>query len=212
MSNMAAGSGRDRFERVEDRTADDYFLDSNRGSDELEPPSIDALGSQPVPLQPPSVLRSSVLPKIASSRAVLPAIAILGCAVTVLVGALVVVAGRPPRRTTAVETPGPLAASAPDPARAERHARRPSEPYQAALRGQERALHLCAIEHGEAFPVDAEAVIVVGTDGHAKQVTLRPESAETSGLGACIRRALQDVAFPAAADEKEVAVGLAVYR
>ena len=55
-------------------------------------------------------------------------------------------------------------------------------------------------------------MIVVGVDGRARQVTLRPEAAENSKLGVCIRRVLQDVVFPAAADEKEVALGLAVYR
>jgi hypothetical protein len=55
-------------------------------------------------------------------------------------------------------------------------------------------------------------VIVVGVDGRTRQVALRPHSAETSAVGACIRRVLQGVTFPPAADEKEVAVGLAVYR
>jgi len=198
---------------VEQPAAADYFFEASRGSDELDPSSIDALGSQPVPLQPPSVLRSSMLPAIASSRSLLPAIAILGCVIAVLVAVLIVLAGRPPRRTATVEPPaGATAASVADPVRAERHARRQGEPYQEAIRSQEGALHRCASRHGEAFPVDAEAVIVVGIDGRAKQVTLRPESAENSQLGVCIRRALQDVAFPAAADEKEVSVGLAVYR
>ena len=208
MSNMAAGSGRDRSES-EGGAASAYFLDTARGADELDPSSIDALGSQPVPLQPPSVLRSSMLPAVASSRNVLPLIALLVCALAVLAAALIVLAGRPPRRTTAVEPPSaPVAASAADPA----HPRRPSEPYGAAIRAKESALHRCATEPGEAFPVDAEAVIVVGVDGRAKQVALRPEAAENSKLGVCIRRVLQDVVFPAAADEKEVALGLAVYR
>src|SRR5215510_10013634 len=104
MSNMAVGSGRDRYE-AEGGTASEYFLDTARGADELEPSSIDALGSQPVPLQPPSVLRSSMLPAIASSRSLLPLIAVLVCALAVLAAGLVVLAGRPPRRTTAVEPP-----------------------------------------------------------------------------------------------------------
>lgn len=211
MSNMAAGSGRDRYE-AEGRAADDYFLDTTHGSGELDPSSIDALGSQPVPLQPPSVLRSGTLPAITGDRNLLPVIAILGCVLAVLAAGLVVLDGRPPRRTTAVEPPPVAAASAADPARAERHPRRLSEPYGAAIRSEESALHRCATEPGEAFPVDAEALIVVGIDGRVTQVTLRPESAENSKLGVCIRRVLQHVVFPAAAEVKEVALGLAVYR
>jgi hypothetical protein len=208
---MAAGSGRDRFE-VEDRTAADYFLDTRRGSDEIDPSSIHALGSQPVPLQPPSILRSSMLPAITAGRNLWPVIAILGCVIAVLVAVLIVLAGRPPRRAIAVEpAASAAAASAAEQARIER-VRRPSEAYQAAIRSHERALHRCATERAESFPVDAEAVIVVGVDGRARQVTLRPDGAESSEIGACIRRVLHGVTFPRAPDEKEVAVGLAVYR
>ena len=207
---MAAGSGRDRFE-VDGRAATAYFLDARRGSEEIDPSSIDALGSQPVPLQPPSVLRSSTLPAIAGGRSLWPAIAILGCVIALLVAVLIVLAGRPPRRAVPVEPAASAAAASTDAPRSER-ARRPSEAYQAAIRSHERALHRCATEGAERFPVDAEAVIVVGVDGRARQVTLRPDSAEDSAVGTCIRRALKDVRFPPAPDEKEVAVGLAVYR
>jgi hypothetical protein len=197
---------------VEGRAAAEYFLDARRGSDEIDPANIDVLGSQPVPLQPPSVLHSSMLPAITGGRSLWPVIAILGCVIAVLVAVLIVLAGRPPRRAIAVEpAAGAAAASAADQVRIER-VRRPSEPYQAAIRGHERALHRCATERAESFPVDAEAVIAVGVDGRVRHVTLRPDSAESSDLGVCIRRVLQDVTFPPAPDEKEVAVGLAVYR
>jgi hypothetical protein len=134
---MAAGSGRERFE-VEGPAAADYFLDTPRGS-EIDSSSIDALGSQPVLLQPPSVLRSSMLPAITGGRSLWPVIAIVGCVIAVLVAVLIVLAGRPARRAIAAEpAASAVAASAPDQARIER-GRRPSEPYQVRPRAPSRS-------------------------------------------------------------------------
>ena len=162
---------------------------------------VDALGSAPVVrVQWPEILD---LPR---PRSVWPAIALAGSAAAVLAAALVVLANRPPRRTNAVELPAVTTA-----ARETRPAR-PSESYRAAIRSHERELHRCVQFHGEMFPVDAEAVIMVGVDGRAEQVSLRPDTAEHSALGSCIRGVLSDVTFPSAQSEMEVAVGLAVYR
>ena len=169
---------------------------------------VDALGSHPVVrVQWPEIAE---LPR---RRSVLPALALLGSAAALLAAALVVVANRPPRRITAVALPALAADSTTesDRVRAVRQPR-PSEPYGAAIRNHEHELRRCAQDHGGAFPVDAEAVIAVGVDGRAWRVALRPDSAEHSPLGSCIRGVLQDVAFPAAASDMEVAVGLAVYR
>jgi len=161
---------------------------------------IDALGSAPVVrVQWPELLD---LPR---RRSVWPVIALLVSAAAVLAAALVVLANQPPRRANAVELPTAMATRETRPVR-------PSESYRAAIRSHERELHRCVQFHGEMFPVDAEAVIMVGVDGRAEQVSLRPDSAEHSALGSCIRGVLSDVTFPAAQSEMEVAVGLAVYR
>lgn len=165
--------------------------------------SVDALGSRPVVrVHWPEIVD---LPR---RRSVLPALALLGSAAAVIAAGLVVLANRPPRRTSAVGPPA-LAAAA---AETDRVRARPSESYRAAIRGHERELHRCVQFHGEMFPIDAEAVLVVGIDGRARQVALRPDSAEHSPLGSCIRGVLQDVTFPPASSDMEVAVGLAVYR
>lgn len=173
---------------------------SGEPDEDLAMERIDALGSAPVVrVQWPEILD---LPR---RRSVWPVIALLGSAAAVLAAALVVLANRPPRRSNAVELPTATATRETRPVR-------PSESYRAAIRSHERELHRCVQFHGEMFPVDAEAVIMVGVDGRAEQVSLRPDSAEHSALGSCIRGVLGDVAFPAAQSEMEVAVGLAVYR
>jgi hypothetical protein len=169
--------------------------------------SVDVLGSRPVVLvQWPEIVD---LPR---RRSVLPVLALIGSAAAVLAAGLIVLANRPPRRTHAVEPPALAAAAAQTDRVRAAHPTRPSEPYGAAIRGHERELHRCVQFHGETFPIDAEAVIVVGVDGRARQVALRPDSAEHSPLGSCIRGVLQDVTFPATRSDMEVAVGLAVYR
>jgi hypothetical protein len=183
--------------------------DANAFTDDLDAlGKVDALGSHPVVrVQWPEIAERP------RRRSVLPALALLGSAAAVLAAALVVVANRPPRRPTAAELPALATAPASDSDRV-RAARppRPSEPYRAAIRDHEHELRRCAQDHGEAFPVDAEAVIAVGVDGRAWRVALRPDSAEHSPLGSCIRGVLQGVVFPAAPSDMEVAVGLAVYR
>jgi hypothetical protein len=194
---MAIGSDLRRYEALPQVPAA-----SSAQADEIEAMArIDTLGSAPVVrMHRPEMI---VLPRW---RSVWPAIALLGSAAAVLAAGLVIVENRPPRRANAIELPAASAS-----AREARPAR-PSESYRVAIRGHERELHRCVQFHGEMFPVDAEAVIVVGVDGRAEQVSLRPDGAEHSALGSCIRGVLADVAFPAAQSEMEVAVGLAVYR
>jgi len=197
---MATGSGLSRYDVCPQVPATGRLPVPDE-PDEIEARArIDALGSAPVVrVQWPEILD---LPR---RRSVWPAMALLGSAAAVLTAALVVLANRPPRRANAVELPAAVAAR-------ETRSMRPSESYRAAIRSHERELHRCVQFHGEMFPVDAEAVIMVGVDGRAEQVSLRPDSAEHSALGSCIRGVLGGVAFPAAQSEMEVAVGLAFYR
>lgn len=167
---------------------------------EDQSPAVEAQGSHPVPRvrwpRLPSLPRASVL----------PAIALFACMVALLIAGSIVVCNRLPRRTTATEPPTALTGSA-------RTEHRPaSEPYRAAIRGHERELRRCAREHSDGFPLDAEAVIIVGVDGLARQVVIQPDRVEHSALGSCIRGVLKAVRYPTAAEDEEVAIGLAVYR
>jgi hypothetical protein len=169
--------------------------------------SVDALGSRPVVR-----VHWPELADVPPRRSVLPAIALLTSAAAVLAAGLVVFANRPLRRASIFASPALAGAAAEtDRVRAARQPR-PSEPYRAAIREHERELHRCVQFHGEMFPIDTEAVIVIGVDGRARQVAIRPDTAEHSPLGSCIRGVLQEVVFPAASSDMEVAVGLAVYR
>jgi serine/threonine protein kinase len=147
-------------------------------------------------------------------RHIPPAVGVAGVAggsAILLVIGLALIGGRAPRRATlrkprvAVTAPAGGVEQASD-------RRRPIGPYGAALRGCERELDQCAREHPDALPIDAKATLVLGADGLARHVTLRPLSADQSGLGGCIRRVLQTVVFPAAPSEKELALGLALHR
>ena len=168
---------------------------------------VSAPSTLPPPNQPPVVRRPR------STQA--PLVAILGGAAAALAIGLVLV-GRIPRRAPGhaaapvVPTPTPdAAAAAPRP---ERFHRAPSEPYGTALRDHEAALDQCAAAHADPLPPDARATLVVGSDGHARQIAIEPESADRSALGSCIRDVLRIVAFPAAAEDKRLALGLALRR
>jgi hypothetical protein len=201
---MATGSAMGRY---------DVLLHVPVGAHELDDEEVDAMGSVDVLGSRPVVrVQWPEIVDLPRRRSVLPVLALIGSAAAVLAAGLVVLANRPSRRTNAVEPPVLAAAAAEtDRVRAARQPR-PSEPYGAAIHGHARELHRCVQFHGEMFPIDAEAVIVVGVDGRARQVALRPDSAEHSPLGSCIRGVLQDVTFPAASSDMEVAVSLSVYR
>jgi serine/threonine-protein kinase len=147
-----------------------------------------------------------------------PMLAIVGGAGALLVLGLVVIGNHAHRGTPARTSPAAGAPPSPDitgradQARVEHHHPRPSGPYGAAISSYERELDQCAREHGEAFPADARALIVVGVDGRAKQVVLQPPSVDQSALGDCIRKVFALVLFPSAPDEKRVALGLALHR
>jgi len=167
-----------------------------------QPVGVTAQSSQPMP----QVLASSESHRRSSlaSMAV-----ILGSAAAVLAAGLVVLdrtAGRAEiSQSPAAVVPALPAAAAVGP---EHDRRVPSEPYGTAIRGHEQELDQCARDHVEPLPADAKAVLVVGVDGRARKIALQPASAEHSALGGCIRSVLQLVAFPTAADEKQVALGL----
>jgi serine/threonine-protein kinase len=168
--------------------------------------SLGARVSAPSTLPPP--IEPAVVPRARPSAA--PIVAVLGGAAAALAVGLVLV-GRIPRHTAppaAAPVAPPVAAAPPR----ERYHRAVNEPYGLALQDREAALDQCAAAHADALPPDARATLVVGLDGHPRQIALQPASAERSELGRCIRGALQLVAFPAASDEKQLALGLALRR
>jgi serine/threonine protein kinase len=144
----------------------------------------------------------------APRRRVLPLVAVIGSAAVVLALGLAVI-GRTPR---AAEARPAAAAVVERGARVDRIRRSDHEPYGAAIRLHERELDQCARDHGESLPAGTKAVIVVGVDGRASHVAIQPEGADRSTLGSCLRGVLHAVAFPAAPEVKQVALGLAVYR
>jgi serine/threonine-protein kinase len=160
--------------------------------------------------QPSQLEALPAAPPVPSTRhRVLPFAGVVGGATVLLVVGLAVVDGHAARRAAA---PRPAAAAPARDAARTRDRASPSEPYGAAIRGHDRDLDACARDHGEALPPGATAVIRVGVDGRARQIALQPPGADHSVLGGCIRRVLQAVAFPAAPDEKQVALSLALVR
>jgi serine/threonine-protein kinase len=80
-------------------------------------------------------------------------------------------------------------------------------PYDIALQQQQTKINACAQEHG--VPLGkARVVIVIATNGKAKQVSLEPASLDASPLGACIKNVLSVATFPTAKAEMQVAVPL----
>jgi serine/threonine-protein kinase len=168
------------------------------------------VGPQPSQLVP---LTSSVGLQARAHRArgALPFVAVLGSAAIAL-GAGLVLVGPGPRRPAPSTAASAASVTADHGARPDRPRRSAGEPYGAAIRSHARELDQCARDHGEPLPVGARAVIVVDTDGRATKVAIQPAGANRSTLGNCIRGVLHAVAFPAATDVKELALGLAVYR
>jgi hypothetical protein len=166
-----------------------------------------AMGVGPQPTQPLGLQQVTSDPAAPRRRA-LPFVAVLGSAAVVLTLGLAVV-GRAPSPPAA--RPG-AAAIVERSARVDRTRRSDSEPYGAAIRLHERELDQCARDHGEPLPAGTKAVIVVGRDGRAAQIAIQPDGADRSTLGSCLRGVLHAVAFPAAPEVREVALGLAVYR
>ena len=161
--------------------------------------------SSPSTLPPPN--QPAAAPRARATRA--PIAAILGAAAAALAVGLVLV-GRVPHRAP-TRAPAPTAPAAPATAPA-RELRAPSEPYGAALGDHAAALDQCAAAHADPLPPDTRATLVVGSDGRARQIALEPESADRSELGSCIRDVLKTVAFPAAPEDKQLALGLALRR
>jgi serine/threonine-protein kinase len=190
---------------------------SDSSDDGSGAPSTTPSSGAPAPSTGPA-LQAPKLPSAPGATGALSIAAILGAAAAVLVAGLFAIERASTRRAAARRV-APLAAAATgaagagtDHARGDHTRRRPAGPYGAALGSHERELDQCARDNSEPWPADARAVIVVGLDGRAKQVALRPDSVERTRLGSCIRGVLQVVAFPAAPDEKQVALGLALSR
>ena len=163
------------------------------------------VGPQPTqPLGLPQVIGHPVAPR----RRVLPFVAVIGSSAVVLAVGLAVVGGAP--RAVAARPAG--AASVERSARVDQTRRSDHEPYSAAIRLHERELDQCARDHGEPLPGGAKAMIIVGIDGRVTQIAIQPAAADRSTLGSCLRGVLHAVAFPAAPEVKELALGLAVYR
>jgi len=158
----------------------------------------------PQPSQPIALPSPPVHPP-APQRRVLPLVAVVGSAAAVLAIGWVLVGPIP-----AVAPPAVASVAAASPPPVGRARRTVGESYGAAVRVHERELDQCVRDHRQALPADAKAVIVVGLDGRATRIALHPDGAEQSPLGSCIRGVLSAVAFPAAPEVKEVALGLAL--
>jgi len=158
--------------------------------------SVGPQPSQPVTL--PGVVSHPPAPRRPSP---LPYVAVLGSAAAALAIGLALVSR--PAPAPAVAAARPRASHAP---------RAPSEPYGAAIHGHARELDQCARDHGDPLPAGARARITVAPDGRATRVAIEPATADRTTLGNCVRGVLTAVAFPAARDVKELALGLAVNR
>ncbi len=98
-------------------------------------------------------------------------------------------AARPPASPLAIGAAGPLAA------------------YGEAIRARSGELASCLARHDDAVPDGAQAVVRIGVDGHARQVSFTPEQVERSGLAGCLRDVLTQAVFPSGA-EREIALGM----
>jgi len=162
--------------------------------------------SQSVPL-PPS------LPPAPQRARMIPVVAIVGSAAVVLGVGLALIGGPSPGRAARpAGAAAALVASDDRAPRTSRPRRPPHEPYGAAIHGREGELDRCARAYADSLPGVATATIVVGVDGHAKQIELHPETASAGPLGACVRGVLRTVAFPTATEDKALALGLTLLR
>ena len=137
----------------------------------------------------------------------LPVVAIVGAAAVALGTGLAVIGRREARRD-------PVAMRAPSNAapRGAATSHRPTEPYGIALGAHASELDQCARVHREPLAAYARAMLVVGTDGRTRKVTLDAAGSRETELGSCIRAVLGRVVFPHALEDKEIVVGLAVLR
>ena len=115
----------------------------------------------------------------------------------------------PPEAAKAVDEPSdpPSAPSSPTRKAAPTPKKPNASPYDVALQQQRSKINACAQEHG-APPGKARVVIVIATNGKAKQVSLEPAALNSTPLGACIKNVLEVATFPTAKDEMQVAVAL----
>ncbi len=78
-------------------------------------------------------------------------------------------------------------------------------PYDRVLAAQSGPINQCMADHPDpVVPVSAQ--VHIATDGHTKTVALRPDGANGSPLGACIRNILSAVKWPAAPEERDLVV------
>ena len=61
----------------------------------------------------------------------------------------------------------------------------------------------CAQDHG-APPANSKLVIIVGTNGKPKQVSLEPSRLNTTPLARCIKGVISSATFPKATTDKNV--------
>ena len=95
-----------------------------------------------------------------------------------------------------------------EPSRAGVTVARPSEPYGAAIHARDAELARCVAQHAERLPGGTQAVLRIGADGRARQVSFTPPDVDRSALGSCLRDIFATTVFPAAAAEREVVLGV----
>jgi serine/threonine protein kinase len=128
-----------------------------------------------------------------------------GAAAVLLVGLFAII--------HAVRAPSSAAASADDPHRpAALTVMRPPEPYGDAIHARDAELAKCVAKPDEHLPEGTQAVLRIGADGRARQISFTPEQVDRSAVGNCLRDVFATTVFPAAASEKELALALAVRR
>jgi serine/threonine protein kinase len=208
------------FPSVESTVSDAPPLDFLRGDVQgSTPPRFDGTTGSGDALEP---ITSSQT--IAKRSLVWPIVAIAG--VTVAGVALFLVwkqmqKQNPPPVVNITASPAPIAAvpevgsnvrppDDPPPAPVGTLVKRPApkkSAYDIALQHQQTKINACAQEHG--VPLGkARVVIVIATNGKAKQISLEPASLDASPLGACIKNVLSVATFPTAKAEMQVAVPL----
>jgi len=80
--------------------------------------------------------------------------------------------------------------------------------YGDAIRAHDAALARCVAGQDAALPDGTRAVLRIGPDGHARQISFTPDEAERSAVVSCLRGVLSAAVFPTSKAETEIAIAL----
>lgn len=129
-------------------------------------------------------------------------VAILGAAALVLALGIVLIGRRSESRdSSATPTPAPIA-------NVRRSEIAAFGPYEDALQSRSAELATCATSAGDRTEgAPTEVQIAIGTDGRSRRISVASSTGSTP-FTECIRRVLESVAFPPAADEKELSLAV----